>query len=84
VAPFAVGAFIGAAYFATSSTSFANPAVTLARTFTDTFAGIAWRSVPAFVVAQVVGAGLAIVVDRVLHPSTGVTGPVPTNEELHV
>jgi glycerol uptake facilitator-like aquaporin len=58
-----VGAYIGAAYWFTSSTSFANPAVTLGRAFTDTFAGIAPVSVPAFVAAQVVGAcaGLALV-----------------------
>ncbi len=68
VAPFAVGAYIGAAYFFTSSTSFANPAVTAARALTDTFAGIAWRSVPAFVVAQLAGAALAIVVVKVLYP----------------
>ena len=60
VAPFAVGAYIGAAYFFTSSTSFANPAVTLARTLSNTFAGIAPGSVAAFVVAQVVGAALAV------------------------
>jgi arsenate reductase len=68
-APAAVGAYIGAAYFATSSTSFANPAVTLARSLTDTFAGIAWRSVPVFLGAQVVGAALAIVVGRALYPA---------------
>ena len=56
MAPFAVGAYIAAAYWFTSSTSFANPAVTIARTLTDTFAGIAPASVPAFVVVQVVGA----------------------------
>ncbi|MGH9278928.1 MAG: aquaporin [Acidimicrobiales bacterium] len=68
-APFAVGAYIGAAYFATSSTSFANPAVTAARTLTDTFAGIAWRSAPAFIVAQLVGAALAVLVVRFLYPT---------------
>ena len=52
----AVGAYIGAAYWFTSSTSFANPAVTIARMFSDTFAGIAPASVPAFVLAQIVGA----------------------------
>jgi len=64
----AVGAYIGAAYWFTSSTSFANPAVTVGRMFSDTFAGIAPASVPGFVVAQVVGgaAGLALV--RLLHP----------------
>lgn len=68
VAPFAVGAYIGGAYFATSSTSFANPAVTVARMLSDTFAGIAPASVPAFVVAQVAGAGLAVVAARILYP----------------
>jgi glycerol uptake facilitator-like aquaporin len=55
VAPAAVGAYIGAAYWFTSSTSFANPAVTIGRAFTDTFAGIAPASVPGFVAAQLVG-----------------------------
>jgi arsenate reductase len=55
VAPAAVGAYIGGAYWFTSSTSFANPAVTVGRAFTDTFAGIAPGSVPGFVVAQIVG-----------------------------
>jgi glycerol uptake facilitator-like aquaporin len=54
--PFAVGAYITAAYWFTSSTSFANPAVTVARSLTDTFAGIRPVDVPAFVLAQVVGA----------------------------
>jgi glycerol uptake facilitator-like aquaporin len=67
-APFAVGAYITGAYFFTSSTSFANPAVTLARTLSDTFAGIAPTSVVAFIVAQFVGAGLACAVIRVLWP----------------
>ena len=55
VAPAAVGAYIGAAYWFTSSTSFANPAVTIGRVFSDTFAGIAPASAPGFVVAQLVG-----------------------------
>jgi arsenate reductase len=55
VIPLAVAAYIGAAYCFTSSTSFANPAVTLGRAFTDTFAGIAPESVPGFVAAQMVG-----------------------------
>jgi arsenate reductase len=71
VAPAAVGAYIGAAYWFTSSTSFANPAVTVGRAFTDTFAGIAPASVPGFVVAQtiglVVGAGLLLA----LYPGVG-------------
>ena len=68
LAPVAVGAYIGAAYWFTSSTSFANPAVTVGRAFTDTFAGIAPVSVPGFVGAQVVGmlVGVALVV--VLYP----------------
>ncbi|MBW3581275.1 MAG: aquaporin family protein [Actinobacteria bacterium] len=67
-APVAVGAYIGAAYFFTASTSFANPAVTMARTFTDSFAGIAPSGVPAFVAAQLVGAALAVVLIRTLYP----------------
>jgi len=67
-APFAVGAYIAAAYFFTSSTSFANPAVTVARTLTDTFAGIAPASVPAFVAFQLVGAAIAIGAIHVLYP----------------
>jgi arsenate reductase len=68
IAPAAVGAYIGAAYFFTSSTSFANPAITAGRMFSDTFAGIAPASVPGFVVAQLVGGALAIGVIRVLYP----------------
>src|SRR5439155_9967426 len=68
VVPFAVGAYIGGAYFFTSSTSFANPAVTVARTLSDTFAGIAPTSVPAFLIAQVAGAALAIGTIRFLYP----------------
>jgi glycerol uptake facilitator-like aquaporin len=60
VAPAAVGAYIGAAYWFTSSTSFANPAVTVGRAFTDTFAGIAPASVPGFVAAQLVGGLVAV------------------------
>lgn len=68
MAPFAVGAYITGAYWFTSSTSFANPAVSLARTFSDTFAGISPASVPGFVVAQLVGAGLAVGTARFLWP----------------
>ena len=67
-APFAVGAYIGGAYFFTSSTSFANPAVSIGRAFTDTFAGIEPSSVPMFVVAQLVGGVVAIALVRALHP----------------
>jgi glycerol uptake facilitator-like aquaporin len=67
-APAAVGAYIGAAYFFTSSTSFANPAITVGRMFSDTFAGIAPRSAPAFIAAQVIGGALAVLVIRALYP----------------
>ncbi len=65
--PFAVGGYIAAAYWFTSSTSFANPAVTIARMFSNTFAGIKPTSVAAFVVAQLLGAALALALDRYLH-----------------
>jgi glycerol uptake facilitator-like aquaporin len=68
MAPAAVGSYIGAAYFFTSSTSFANPAISVGRMFSDTFAGIAPASVPAFVVAQLIGGVVAIGVLRVLYP----------------
>ena len=64
----AVGAYIGAAYWFTSSTSFANPAVTVGRVFSDTFAGIAPSSVPAFVLAQVVGAAVGLALALALYP----------------
>jgi glycerol uptake facilitator-like aquaporin len=67
-APYAVAAYIGGAYFFTASTSFANPAVTVARTLTDTFAGIAPSSAPAFLVAQAAGAVLAALTVRALCP----------------
>ena len=66
---FAVGGYIAAAYWFTSSTSFANPAVTVARMFSDTFAGIAPGSVPWFVVMQLVGGVLAFAAVRFLHPA---------------
>jgi glycerol uptake facilitator-like aquaporin len=67
--PFAVGAYITAAYWFTSSTSFANPAVTLARAASDTFAGIRPLDVPGFVAAQLLGAAAATAVFRWLVPS---------------
>ena len=67
-APAAVGAYIAAAYFFTSSTSFANPAISVGRMFSDTFAGIAPASVPGFVAAQLVGGAAAILVLRALYP----------------
>jgi glycerol uptake facilitator-like aquaporin len=67
--PWLVGLVITAAYWFTASTSFANPAVTLARGFTTTFAGIAINHVPAFVIAQVVGSAIGAIVSAVLFPS---------------
>lgn len=64
--PATVALYIAAAYWFTSSTSFANPAITVARSLSDTFAGIAPRDVPWFVAAQLFGAGLAAVIARVL------------------
>ncbi|MEZ0068239.1 glycerol uptake facilitator-like aquaporin [Streptacidiphilus sp. MAP12-20] len=68
LAPVAVAGWIGAAYWFTSSTSFANPAVTIGRAFSDSFAGIAPASVPAFVVAQVVGAAVGLGLVGLLYP----------------
>jgi arsenate reductase len=68
-APAAVGAYIGAAYFFTSSTSFANPAITVGRMFSNTFAGIAPSSAPSFIGAQIVGAVVALAVIAVLYPN---------------
>ena len=68
LAPAAVGAYIGAAYFFTSSTSFANPAIDIGRMFSDTFAGIAPASVPSFILFQLVGGAVAIGVIRTLYP----------------
>jgi glycerol uptake facilitator-like aquaporin len=69
--PPAVGAYIGAAYWFTSSTSFANPAVTVGRAFTDTFAGIAPASAPAFVAAQMVGGLAGVGLLAALYPRAG-------------
>ena len=66
--PWLVGCYITAAYWFTSSTSFANPAVTLARAFTDTFSGIRPGDVPAFMLAQIAGAALAVWVFRWMIP----------------
>ncbi|MEM6675836.1 MAG: MIP/aquaporin family protein [Planctomycetota bacterium] len=68
MAAFSVGGYIAGAYYFTSSTSFANPAVTLSRALSDTFAGIAPASVPAFLVAQVVGALVAVATISILYP----------------
>jgi glycerol uptake facilitator-like aquaporin len=68
-----VAAYIGAAYWFTASTSFANPAVTLGRIFSDTFAGIAPSSAPGFVLAQCIGLGVAIALHRALGATPGVS-----------
>jgi glycerol uptake facilitator-like aquaporin len=69
LAPFAVGAYITGAYWWSSSTSFANPMIDVARTLSDTFAGIAPGSVPMFLLAQLVGGAAAVVVVALLHPT---------------
>ncbi len=74
-APAAVGAYIGAAYFFTSSASFANPAITIGRMFTATFAGIAPASAPAFIAAQVIGGALAVLLIKALYPRVTRSGP---------
>jgi glycerol uptake facilitator-like aquaporin len=68
VTPAAVGAYIGAAYFFTSSASFANPAITVGRMFSDTFAGIAPSSVPSFIAAQILGGVAAVALIWLLYP----------------
>lgn len=68
-APAAVGAYIGAAYWFTSSTSFANPAITVGRMFSNSFAGIAPSSVPSFVAAQILGGAVGCAVVKLLYPA---------------
>ena len=68
-APAAVGAYIGAAYFFTSSTSFANPAITIGRMFSNTFAGIAPSSAPVFIAAQIGGGIAGVLIIRLLYPA---------------
>jgi len=77
-----VAAYIGAAYWFTSSTSFANPAVTVARMFSDTFAGIAPAGAPLFVVAQLVGGLFAVVVMNYVYPSIPVANAAALSGEL--
>jgi glycerol uptake facilitator-like aquaporin len=67
-APWAVGAWIGAAYWFTASTAFANPAVTIGRTLTNTYAGIAPNSAPAFIAAQILGGTLGTLLAVAVHP----------------
>ena len=81
VAPFAVAAYIAGAYFFTSSTSFANPAVTVGRVLSDTFAGIAPASVPAFVGAQAVGTVVALGLVRYLYPDVAADDVVVPHEQ---
>ena len=71
VVAFAVGGYIAAAYYFTSSTSFANPAVTIARMLTDTFAGIEPGSVPGFLAAQLAGTAIAAGLIHLLYPTIG-------------
>ena len=68
-APAAVATYIGAAYFFTSSTSFANPAITIGRVFSDTFAGIAPSSAPGYIGAQIIGGLIGYAIVRVLYPT---------------
>ena len=67
--PYAVGTYVGGAYYFTSATGFANPAVTVARTLSDTFTGIDPTNAPMFVLVQVLGAGIAVLLLRVLVPT---------------
>lgn len=83
LAAFAVGAYISAAYWFTSSTSFANPAVTIGRTLSDTFAGIAPSSVPMFVVMQFAGALTAVALAVFLFPGTPAADLVVPHEGAH-
>jgi len=80
---FAVGGYITAAYWFTSSTSFANPAVTIARTVTDTFAGIAPSSAPAFILAQLLGGAAGYVLVRFLYPPLATRAVVPARRKVH-
>jgi glycerol uptake facilitator-like aquaporin len=87
LAPGAVAGWIGAAYWATSSTSFANPAVTIGRAFTNTFAGIAPASVPGFIVAQAVGAVTGMVLVALFYPAARPNAsehPVPARETAEI
>jgi len=78
-----VPAWIGAAYFFTSSTSFANPAVALARSASDTFSGIAPVSLPGFVLAELFGAGIGSLLTELFHPRPGVPVPLDLPEPVH-
>jgi arsenate reductase len=92
VIPAAVGAYIGAAYFFTSSTSFANPAITIGRVFSNTFAGIAPSSAPSFIAAQILGGAIAFGLIMALYPRPALASspygepmpgrPSPAEEDL--
>jgi glycerol uptake facilitator-like aquaporin len=77
-AAWSVGAWIGAAYWFTASTSFANPAVTIGRTLTNTYAGIAPASAPAFIAAQITGAAIGTGLAVIIHPAPA---PAPALQE---
>lgn len=79
---FAVGGYIAAAYWFTSSTSFANPAVTVARTITDTFAGIAPASAPAFILAQLLGGAAGFLLIRFLFPTPATSAAVAADRKV--
>jgi arsenate reductase len=81
-APAAVGTYIGAAYWFTSSTSFANPAITIGRMFSNTFAGIAPSSAPLFIAAQVIGGVLALLLVRGLYPMVATSGVASTADSV--
>ena len=81
--PALVPAWIGAAYFFTSSTSFANPAVTIGRSLTDTFSGIAPTSVPLFIVFQIAGATVGALLTEYLYPRPGAAEPLDLPDPVH-
>jgi glycerol uptake facilitator-like aquaporin len=79
-APWMVAAWIGAAYWFTASTSFANPAITIARSLSDTFSGIRPADVPTFILAQLVGALVALAIARVVFSATNAAALAPRDE----
>ncbi|HXZ66578.1 MAG TPA: aquaporin [Streptosporangiaceae bacterium] len=81
-ASWAVGAWIGAAYWFTSSTSFANPAVTIGRSLTNTYAGIAPSSVAPFIAAQIIGGALGAMLAAAVYPARGAKGGADTQAQL--
>lgn len=83
IGPVVVPAWIGAAYFFTASTSFANPAVTIGRGFSNTFAGIAFASIPLFILFQLVGAAIGAGLTEVLYPRHRVPEPLDLPEAVH-